>query len=647
MKYPAYLTLIFISCFFYSCNNEDLNESENEIVADIPENTITTPCNFDLSKLTANKTIVIDCLLDLGGKTVVIPENVVLEFGKGDIVNGTLDFSKTGKIDGRLLSSKLQLKGDVKLITQEFKLYAVRWDIIEGKTTSDIALKNNAELERLLFYTKELGANTFIIDKLDAYFEVTKVTSTTTNANYYPSLESVNIPSDYHLKMSDNTHLRLFPADQYNRTGGAILAVRDVENVTVSGGNLYGDRDERVFSSDDDGQEGCHLFLIHSGRNITVDNINFENGSSGTFAIFSFGFAFKPDYNPTKKVTIKNCTLKNSRRMAIALVDGHDITIENNTFINAGQPSANTDGGEVGYAINIEPVRYRNDQGELIEQQKVTNVLIRGNKETGSRGGFLTLTIGQDITVEDNDIETRVVYSLVNGVKIQNNNFNATGEAVDSWALFAAGTGETVFNNEITNNTFSGYSLGMVIGSNDANVHHNTITNCGAGIQISKAFDAKINNNTIDVSGNGIQATNTHTNNTVVKENTITSGSNFHVYFAQLNNKPEHKDYTIILDNNEFTNDKQVVLSNSSGITFKNNSLTGGIQVGNASNINVSSNTIKPNESDGIRLHDAHTTVSILNNTITEPSGAERFECINNSSTTPNAVTITENICNE
>ncbi len=644
MKRFNYFFFITIALVIISCTkNDDFNQTQ-EIDVDQPENVITTPCDFDLSSVTENETIVIDCLLDLKGETITLPPNVNFEFKGGDIINGALVFSG-GTIDGRLLSYRLEVKGDVTLIDTTFKFYAVRWEITEGNTISEIALQNTAILEKVMFMTSELGATTFNINKLDAFFEVTKVTSTTSNQNYYPSLEAVNIPSNFNLKMTENTHLRIFPGGEHNLEGGAILAVRDASNITVSGGNLHGDRDQRTFSPNDIGLEGSHLFIIHSGKNVTIDGVNFEDGSVGTFTIHSFGFSYNPDYNPSQNITIKNCIIKNSRRMAVNLTDGRDIIIEGNTFIDAGQPSANTDGGEVGYAINIEPERFRNDEGVLVERQRVFDVLIKGNTESGSRGGFLTLTIGQDITVEANNIGTRVVQSYVSGVKIIKNKFKAVGDAVESWAVFAAAHGETVFNNEIADNTIEGYSLGIVAGSDDSYIHNNTITNCKAGIQLSKANNTRIYNNTITATNNGIQATNTSNTDVELKGNTVTSGG-FHVYFAQMNFKDGEENNKVTLDGNTFLGNRKVTLSNTNGITFINNEVIGGVEIGNIKNIEVSSNVIKPNESDGIRLFDTHSNLNITNNTVYEPSGAAQYVCINNSSTTPGGVTLTSNNCN-
>ncbi len=614
---------------------------------DTPPNDVTTPCDFDLSNVAANSTIILDCVLDLNGETITLPNNVDFEFEGGDLKNGKLIFSG-GKIAGELLSSSLELEGDVQLKEPVFEFFASRWEgIVEGTTTSDIAQQNNDELERLMEFTKSLGATTFKIGKFDAYFEVTKPTAPYSIV-FHPSIEAVNIPSNFNLVMSDDTYLRMFTGEA-GTENGAILAFRDVENSSVKGGRLIGDRRSRVYSSADVGLEGAHTCVIESGRNITIDGVKFSQGSKGAIAIHSLGFSFNPNtYKPTTGVTIKNCSFTDIRRMSIALTDGRDILIEGNTFTNVGQPDANSDGGEVGYAINIEATRRRNpDTGELQEYEKAFDITIRGNTEKNSRGGCVSVTIGQNVTVENNTFDTQLVFTHTSGTRIINNTFKAlSAESADRFAIFAADGGVTAFNNEISGNTISGYDLGISTNADDTNITNNTITDGAIGLQIGKSKNSQVNNNTINVSGNGISATNSFVNNVTLKGNTVTAGG-FHVYFAQLNDKPEYDAYRVTLDGNKFLNAKKVSFSNANGITFKNNEVIGGLEIGNASNIVVSSNTqIKPEESDGIRLYGTHSAVSITNNTISEPSGAARFVCLNNNSDTPGAITDTGNTCN-
>ncbi len=619
-------------------DDDQEEEEDDEIVSD-------TLCDFDLSGLAANSTVTIDCLLDLEGQTINLPPNVTFDFDGGDIFNGTLVFSG-GTIDGRLLNSKLGTEGTVNLKDPIFKFTATRWEnIVQGQTTSDIALKNTAEFENLMIRIKEMGGTTFETNVFDAFFETTKVTSTTADQNFYASVEAINVPSDFHLKMSNSTNLRQFPAGS-RIANGAVLAVRDSDNVTISGGNIIGDRNVREYAADDVGLYGTHLLHVHSGRNVTIDGVNFVEGSKGALAIYSLGFRFNPDYVPTYGIKVINCSFTNIRRMGIALTDGSDILIEGNTFTNVGQPMSGSDGGEVGYAINIEAFRTRDANGVLMENERAFDILITRNTEINSRVGFTAATIGQDITIDDNDIETRCIISLASGTKITNNRFNASAAAAERFAIFAAGShSETVFDNEIADNSIVGYAIGIATDTNDINVHDNTITNGEIGIQLKDTSDSMFHNNIINVNGTGISATNTFVNNTSINENEVTAGG-FHLFLTGFNNTTESNGYTISFERNKFLNSKKITINNANGITFKNNEVTGGIELGTSANIDISSNTkIDPNDSDGIRLYGSHSDVSITNNNILEPSGAERFDCINNNSDTPNAIVLSGNTC--
>tara|TARA_R110000868_G_scaffold317430_2_gene578261 strand:+ start:480 stop:2483 length:2004 start_codon:yes stop_codon:yes gene_type:complete len=605
----------------------------------------TTPCDYTLATLTANETLKVSCQLDLEGQTIALPANVILEYDGGEIINGALTFSG-GKIDGDLLNQNLEVSGTVVLINPTFTFHPERWDIFQGKTNSDRALENTLNLEKLFYITKDLGGSTFTIDEFDAFFETGRITPPN-YINYYPHKEAVNLPSDFNLVMTDNTHLRIQPANAQteNLGNGAVLSVNDGFNVTVTGGTLHGDRDIRYYSADD-GQEGTHLFYIHSGTNVTLKNIKFVDGAKGALSINSRHFTTNPDYIPTNNVKVLNCEFKNIRRMAIALTDGRNILIEGNSFINTGQASANSNGGEVGYAINMEATRSRDENGELVLKEKVTDVIIRGNIERGSRAGSITISIAENITIEDNDLETKVVYSYTSGSKILNNKFTASEESSNTPAIFATGDGDTVFNNEIGGNEISGYSAGINAASYDMNIHDNIIKNCLVGLQIGKVIKLKITNNDINVSRSGIQATNTFADDVEISGNTIAADKN-HIYIINLNSKEGEQDNTgIVFSNNIFTETTMGTISRSRNIVFKDNIVQGGLQVGSSENIQIENNEITPIDTDGIRLYDTALNIDVLNNTISIPTGSSRYSCVNNSVDNPSEVTENGNTCN-
>ena len=638
-----------------SCNKEELFvEPVVEVVEDdtpdpedtdpVDETDATLPCDFTLDNIEPNATIIINCILDLGGQTVNLPANVTIDYEGGDIINGTLNFGDNGVIDGNLLNSTLTIGGtNPQVKDPTFNFDPKRWGIVEGVTTSDMAWENNKILQSVMFKTKELGITTFKIDAIDAYFEGSRPTPPETN--YYPHREAVNIPSDFNLVMTDNTHLRIQPAtiNTNELDNGAIFSIRDEDNVTVTGGNLHGDRKVRYFSPNDNGLEGSHLFYIQSGRNVTLDGIKFFDGSKGGLSISSIGFTTTPGYNPTRNLKVYNCEFTNIRRMSIALTDGRDILIDGCTFTDTAQPDANADGGEVGYAINIEAGRIRDANGVLIEREKATDIIIRGCKETGSRGGSISVHIGQNVTIEDNDLETQVAYTYTNGTKIINNRFEGS-QSTSNYAIFATGDGDTVYNNEIGGNIIKNYTSGIILNSNDIDVHSNVISGGTIGIQLSKTINSRVYNNNITASYAGISVSNTWINNVEIKGNEISAG-NLNMSFSHSNNKPEHASYTFTVTENILKTSKKVSFSNVNGITFSKNEVAG-IQIGNSSNLTIQENIIKPSDFDGIRLFEGHTNISLLNNTIYEPTGADRFECINNSSTNPNEISDTGNTCN-
>jgi len=605
----------------------------------------TTPCDYSLDSLTANETLAIECQIDLEGKTVSVPAGVTLSFKGGEIINGTLNFASAGKIDGDLLNYKLAVTGAVSLVSETFSMHPSRWELVQGQTTSAIAQQNNDNLEDLMEFTKSLGATTFAIDTFDAYFEISKVTSTNSNQNWYPSVEAINIPSDFHLKMTKNTILRTYPNSR--RNAGTLMAVRDVSNVTISGGTLYGERDEHEYI--DTGDDGQLLFMIHGSNNIVVDGVTMTMGSAGGLNINALNFSFQPNYNPSHNITVRNCIFDNNRRMNTSITDGYDILIENNTYLNAGQDTQLSEGGNVGYAINIEAVRARNPDGSLLLYEHAHDITIRNNVERGSRVGAVVIVIGENITIEDNDFENKVNYAFTSGTKIRNNTFTATAKSAKIPAINAGGTGETVFNNEISGNKISGYNVGISVYNRDVKVYDNIIENCGAGMQLKALSDSKIYNNTITSSvkgSRGIMAHATNVNNVDIYNNEISVPTNS-LYFVQLNKDDSSIDNIVNVYDNILTTSGTAIFSNAKGINFLRNESKGGIQIVNTSDIMLSKNSIDTKNSHGISLLGENYGVNLDDNTINYPITGN-YECIKIASTTSkNEVSnVANNTCN-
>lgn len=650
------LFVFTLTLFLTSCNNEELFvEDLTEVVTPndpdgtIPEDDATNPdaslpCDFDLNNLQPNQTVIINCIMDLGGATINVPSSVTIVYEGGDIINGTLNFLDNATISGELLNSTLTMGGAKPQIKDPvFNFNPKRWGIVEGETTSEIAQRNNNILESIMLQIKDLGISTFKIDKMDAYFEVSKVTSTTTNQNFYPQKEGINIPSDFNLIMTDNTILRVFPS--VGKVAASLIGIDGVSNTTITGGVLYGDRDLRQYSKAN-AEEGTHLITIRSGKNIVLDGIKFTMGSIGGLNINSYGFAFNSDYDPTNNIIVKNCVFDKVRMMSLAITDGNNIVIENNQFLNTAQPTQFSDGGVVGYAINFEPIRERDPiTNELKEYQKVHDVIIRNNIERGSRQGGFTVFIGQNITFDGNDMENNITYSFASDTKIINNTFKASDLSKNRPAITCGGSGETVFRNEVSGNYIYGYGTGISPNYRDIKIYNNTIENCTTAIQLKSAKNMSLYKNNIksSISGSrGIMAHIADVDDVEIYENEISVATNS-FYFVMLNKEAGQENYRINVFNNNITTTATSIFSNSNGVNYNNNTTKCGVQIANSNNISVATNNINNLIGDGISLTGVNLNIELKDNLISTDT---KFNCIRIADTTnPLNVLLSNNTC--
>tara|TARA_R110002049_G_scaffold2235_1_gene16335 strand:- start:13763 stop:15706 length:1944 start_codon:yes stop_codon:yes gene_type:complete len=642
-----------------SCNNEELfvepvTEVIDEPVGDEeqdPEDTdddfdATQPCDFTLDNIEPNSTIVINCILDLDGATVNLPANVTILYEGGDIINGSLVFSGTSVISGELLNSSLTLGGSsTQMKDPTFNFDPQRWGIVEGKTTSGIALRNRDILESIMIEAKDLGVTTFKIDAIDAYFEVSKVTSGTTNQNFYPEIEAINIPSDFNLVMTDNTYLRVFPN---NVPKYVLLAVRDVSNVTITGGNLYGDRDDHDYSGGGTHEWG-HVFALKAAVNVIIDGIYISNGSGDGIDISSLGFTFQPDYKPTNNIIIKNCVLDSNRRNNMSITDGFNITVIENEFLNASINTSFSTGIAPGFAMDIEAERTRDTNGDLVYYQIAKDIKILNNIERGSRKGAFTVFLGYDVLIEGNQTEKSISYSFGNGIKIRNNiiTLNINNPGTTAIGGGREGGNETIYNNEISGNIISGYDTGINVKNRDTKVFGNTIKEFLTGIFPRDNFEnSQIYDNTLTSSragSRGIFAFQINLNNIVINNNTINVKSN-PIKFTRCNLSTEALNWNVVVKSNNTYSNAQILIEQSNNIDVLDNNFLQNVVVLDSKNINFSNNKITTN-TNGFDFRNINNNINVKNNIINISNA--NSECIKISATTdPAEIIAIGNTCN-
>ncbi|TXE11666.1 hypothetical protein FUA26_06245 [Seonamhaeicola algicola] len=539
---------------------EDTEEDPTEDDTDTTEETVaadpTQPCDFTLTNLAPNSTVIINCIMDLEGATVDIPAGVTIVYEGGDIINGTLNFLGDAEIGGELLNDTFTITGTTPQVKADyFQLIPERWGIVEGKVNDEVARNNRDILEATFFKLHDLGIATVKIDAMDAYFKVDGYLN-----EGVPEVHAVNLPSDFTLEMTDNTHLRMQPNGHFR---ASLMAIYDEKNITVRGGFLHGERNEHNYNSgfvDSDGttsgsHEWVHTMAIKGGENIVIDGVTFQDATGDGISISSIYFYFDSRHIRSKNIRIINNKFLRARRINLTLVNCEDIYIENNEFIDGGVDTPNSKGTAPSCQFNIEPVRHW-DNGTLVEYERVSDVYMRNNKGilTGATGGGFNISHGNGpIIFENNTIDSSVSYTTAEGVIIRNNVVNKYIKAGNPSNYNRT---DFVFGNKVYGNKVYG---GIVVGGNGVDIYDNDIEGdigiyLGAGAKDSSlgVSNTTITNNSIKAKSRGIMAINA-TNNTLIEGNTIEmlEGSTFALNLY--NTWSENSSSNFVVNNNIVT----------------------------------------------------------------------------------------------
>jgi hypothetical protein len=613
------LLLFVITLSFMSCNNEELFVDDIvEVVEDTPidpdnppvedTNSGTTdtsaPCDFTLDAVQSGDTVIINCLMDLGGAAVTLPSNVTILYEGGDIINGTLNFSDNNVISGELLNATLTLGGSTpQLKDTTFNFDPKRWGIVEGVVSDEVALNNRLIINDIFKSIKSLGVTTIKIDALDAYFAVVK---NVVKQHENPEDAAIQVPSETQLIMTNNTHLRVQPN---NEPKYALLTTFKADNAIVEGGNLYADRDSHDYSNGGTHEWGV-LVLVKASKNVTIKNMTLMDATGDGIEINALGHAYDSYYTYCDNVLITDNKIIRARRNGLSLTDGRHITIENNEFIDSGVSTNKSEGTAPMWAIDIEPYSPNGTVYEIVQ-----DITVKNNIEKGSeKGGFL-IYAGDRITIENNTMENSIAYRQTAGSIIRNNNIVGVSD-VSRTARdgIICEYKEGNQDNLVYGNTVINFNKGIIAGDyNGIEVYDNMISNCGKAIGYQSLINAKIYSNTITSCGLGIgsEGINVTLDNTKFYDNVINDcdmGGQFN------GTNGSEKSNTFVVRNNILDGKKETIIKDVYGLEFDNNTLSGGLRIHNVQNSSFTNNTISGG--DGIAIYPGNKDVNITNNTI-------------------------------
>lgn len=601
-----------------SCNQEELfieptselveetaTPAEPETVAeDINTEIIdpATPCDFTLDTIQDGDTITINCMMDLGGQVITLPSNITILYEGGDIINGTLQFSNNNTIAGELLNASLTLGGTTpKLKDATFQFIPQRWGIVEGIVNDEVALNNRNILQTMIDQGKLMGVEVFEIDSLDAYFHFEYEFTNGSGLNDI----GIHLPSNFHFKLSDNTHLRWQP-NYFPR--GYFLSVFEQDNVKITGGNYYGDRYEHDYSPIQDGDgisrdthEFPTLITVSGSKNIVIDGVYLTDATGDAVMFSSTQHRINTttgEINPNTKfnqnVKIINSTLNASRRNNISVVDGEDIYIENCIISNAGNGADIYDGSgnkvysSAGVAprsgIDIEP--FRGWSGEVIFWfEKVERVTISGCTFINNKAPSILNYSGLDVVVQNNTSDNSFSGTYDFGTQYLNNTITARADKKDQAGINLVSVIKEINgvltefqrDSKVIGNTIIGFDRSVEVRGANPIIRGNTFSDFNLAIRLhQEASNVVIEDNIMSSSretySKGLSCVNLNIDSVIFKDNTIISPTKP----LELINFNKGTQNNFVIDNCTFESAQgnSVEFKDSDNITVKNSVFT-------------------------------------------------------------------------
>ncbi|MBD5477079.1 MAG: hypothetical protein HDR17_14035 [Lachnospiraceae bacterium] len=211
--------------------------------------------------------------------------------------------------------------------------------------------------------------------------------------------------------LTDNQKLIMSPsallvAIGNNSSHYRIIYAFDRDNVTISGGQIIGDRDIHTGK----GGEAGHGIQIDGCKNVYISDVEISKCWGDGIYLGAYSSSAKPSCDG---VTIENCNLHHNRRSNLSITDANNVTIDNCQFNYAS-------GTDPQYGIDIEH-NYR-----TTEHVKITNSTFKGN----AKASMGIIKSANDIRLENCTLDG-AFYNMA-GKNVVLKNTTIKGEIVDA-----------------------------------------------------------------------------------------------------------------------------------------------------------------------------------------------------------------------
>lgn len=216
-----------------------------------------------------------------------------------------------------------------------------------------------------------------------------------TGSSGYEDWNGIFMPNNITL---DLTGVKLY-IESNTATICKLIRIDQVENVTIKGGHLIGNRKD--YNSPAEKYSGSCAIDIAASRNITIDGTRMEQ-FTGSAMWIGYGFIAPNERRLNKNIKILNCEISDSWMQGISIVHASDVEIGNNKIYNIG-------GVEPGCGIDIEPEA--DWTGSHPWKSWVENVNIHHNefKDTKAEGLCIVNDYSTDIEAADNVFDNSAI----------------------------------------------------------------------------------------------------------------------------------------------------------------------------------------------------------------------------------------------
>ena len=493
--------------------------------------------------------------------------------------------------------------------TKTYTVGSANTGITEGVVSDAVSLSNKAEMQLKIDTAKGLGAEIFDFDgDIDAYFQVEA-----DNYNRAPE-QGIILPSDFHFKMHAGVNLRVQPT---YKIAYALLCAHTEDNITITGGNLWGDRYTHDYTTITNTHEFGFGIYLRGAHGVDIDGVNIQEMCGDAIIVQSTarrdndGNEVSGEYYNENWI-IQNCTLNKSRRNNISLTDVQYCEIYNNTISNGGDGGAwtsaegyNDKGVLPRYNIDLEAINgYNEITGEVYFTEIVRDVEIHQNDFTGAYNGDIDLYKCWDTEIHNNTFDASIANVASYNVIIRNNTF--VGDETEKDRSFAIKIGERInavtgvdfcVNYDIYSNNISGdYDNGIVMGATGCDVYSNTITNIYTGIQLLNSADLNLHDNTITSTVASSRGYYNFSGGITVENLTITDEDvdvqSFGMLLTSLNVGATSNE--VVIDTCTFaSNDTDIEFRNTHYVTVQNSTYsTSDFTVNGSSNITLTNNNL-------------------------------------------------------